>query len=240
MTPGIIRARKVEAHFARKLRKIAAMVAEIVSAFPEGDITVWPEMQAALQRYSEAIGPWARATCLLMHAEVNRRDLAAWAEMSRTMKRALKDEIANAPTGSAMRKLLADQVGLIKSLPTEAGERVHRWTLEGIANGTRAAEVAAAIQATSGVTAARANLISRTETARTAAVLTQARAEYIGSTQFVWRTSGDETVRPSHKKLDGKVFYWSDPPVCDLPNHRALPGCIWNCRCYAEVLLPTL
>ena len=176
MTPGIVRARKVEAHFARRLRKIASIIAEIVRAFPEGDLTGWPDLEAALARYSEAIEPWARAVCRTMHAEVDRRDLAA--------------------------------------------------------------EVSKAIQRTGEVTKARADLISRTEVSRTAATLTQVRAEHVGSTHFIWVTSGDSDVRESHKKLNGKVFMWSDPPVCDPPNYRALPGCIWNCRCYAHVILP--
>ena len=147
----------MEAQYARQLRKIAYQVADLVRAFPEGDLLAWPELQASLARYSEAIGPWARAAADVMLAEVDRRDLASWAEYARAMKRGLRDEIRNAPTGVAMRGLLADQVRLITSLPIEAGDRVHRWTLEGIADGTRAAEVSRAIQATSSVTAARAD-----------------------------------------------------------------------------------
>ena len=236
-TPGIVRARRIEAQFARQLRKVAYQVAELVRAFPVGDLTAWPDMQASLARYAEALLPWAKAVAGTMLAEVDRRDLAAWAEYSRDMKRALQDEIRTAPTGAVMRALLADQVRLITSLPTEAGERVHRWTLEGLADGTRAAEVSRAIRATSDVTAARANLIARTEVSRTAAVLQQARAEHVGSTHFIWRTAGDSDVRPSHRALNGKTFLWSDPPICDPPNHRALPGCIWCCRCYAETIL---
>ena len=236
-TPGIVRARRVEAQFARQLRKIAYVVADIVRAFPEGDLLAWPEMQASLARYAEAILPWARAAAGTMLAEVDRRDFAAWADYSRDMKRALQDEIRSAPTGVAMRGLLADQVKLITSLPTEAGQRVHQWTLAGIADGTRATEVSRAIRATSDVTAARATMIARTEVSRTSTVLTQARAEHIGSTHFTWRKAHDSDVRPSHRALNGKVFLWSDPPVCDLPNHRALPGAIWNCRCYPEPIL---
>lgn len=235
--PAIERARQTERRYSRQLRKIAYHVADIIRQFPEGDLLAWPELQDTLARYSEVIGPWARSAGALMLSEVNRHDLAAWEQLSKDMRRALKDEIETAPTGTAMRALLADQVKLIKSLPIEAGERVHRWTLEGIADGTRAAEVSKAIQATSDVTVARANTISRTEVSRTATILTQVRAEHVGSTNFVWTTAGDTDVRPSHRQLNGKVFLWSDPPICDPPNHRALPGAIWNCRCFPFPLL---
>jgi len=227
----------VEIHFARKLRKIAYHVAEIIKAFPEGDLQAWPAMQAALAHYSEAIGPWATAAASAMLEQVNLHELSDWNALALEMRAGMRNEIANAPTGEAMRRLLAEQVSLITSLPIEAGERVHEWTLAGIADGTRAAEVAKAIRATSDVTAARANTIARTETSRTATVLTQVRAEYIGSREFIWRTSGDSDVRPSHRALNGKTFLWSNPPVCDPPNYRALPGAIWNCRCYPEVIL---
>lgn len=235
--PAIQRARQTEARYARQLRKIAYAVADIVRAFPEGDLLSWPDLQAALQKYSKIIGPWAEKASLTMLAEVNRHDLAGWTELSKEMRRGLIDEIKNAPTGAAMRALLERQVSLITSLPIEAGERVHKWVLEGIADGTRAAEVSRAIQATSDVTAARATTIALTETSRAATTLVQVRAEHVGSTQFVWTTSGDSSVRPSHRALNGKAFLWSDPPVCDPPNYRALPGCIWRCRCYPFPIL---
>lgn len=233
--PGIVRARKVESHFARQLRKIAYGVADIVRAYPEGDLLAWPVLQAALAHYSEAIGPWAQAAAAAMLHQVNARDLSAWADLSGTMKRELIREIRDAPTGVAMRALLAEQVTLIKSLPIEAGQRVHQWTLAGIADGTRAAEVSRAIKATSDVTAARANLIARTEVSRTASVLTQARAEYIGSTSYIWRTSGDSDVRPSHRTMNGKVVLWSVPPTLDKLTGHA--GSLPNCRCYSEPIL---
>lgn len=235
--PAIERARQTEKRFARQLRKIAYHVGDIVRAFPDNDLLSWPTLEAALAHYSEAIMPWAQSAAALMLSEVNRHDLAAWTQLSTDMKRALRAEIDNAPTGAAMRALLADQVTLIKSIPIEAGERVHRWVLEGIADGTRAAEVSKAIQATSDVTAARATCLARTETSRAATTLTQVRAEFVGSTHFVWTTSGDSDVRASHKALNGKPFMWSDPPICDPPAYRALPGAIWNCRCFPFPLL---
>ena len=137
-----------------------------------------------------------------------------------------------------MRGLLADQVRLITSLPVEAGDRVHRWTLEGIADGTRAAEVSRAIQATSSVTAARATMIARTEVSRTSSVLTQVRAESIGSQGYEWITAGDSDVRPSHRKMSGKFVLWSAPPTLDgLTGHA---GALPNCRCYSSPLVPDL
>lgn len=233
-------ARKVERQYTASLRRVARHIAEIIrSISPTGEMTVdaMTAVDSALGRYADVIHPWAEAVASRMIAEVAARDEAAWFEMSRKMGRALRKEIETAPTGQVMRERLADQVKLITSLPREAAERVRALANEGIVQGTRPAELAKEILRTGDVTEARAILIARTETSRTATELTRARAEHVGSTHFIWRTSGDSDVRPSHKKLNGKVFRWDQPPECD-PGHHALPGGIFNCRCYPEVVLP--
>lgn len=45
------------------------------------------------------------------------------------------------------------------------------------------------------------------------------------SGQYVWRTAGDDKVRPSHAELEGRVRDFSDSPD---------PGEEFNCRCWAE------
>lgn len=233
-------ARKVERQYTASLRRVARHIDEIIrSISPTGEMTMeaLAAVDSALARYADVINPWARAVASRMVAEVAARDEAAWFEVSRKMGRALRKEIDTAPTGQVMRERLAEQVKLITSLPREAAERVRTLANEGIVQGTRPAELAKEILRTGEVTESRAILIARTETSRTATELTRARAEHVGSTHFIWRTSGDSDVRPSHKKLDGKIFRWDQPPECD-PGHHALPGGIWNCRCWPETILP--
>ena len=174
-----------------------------------------------------------------MVTEVARRDERAWFAQADRMGRALRDEIASAPLGEVMRERQAEQVRLITSLPTEAAQRVGEMTREGIAEGWRASQIAAEIMKTGEVTKSRADLIARTEVGRTATLLTQARAEHVGSSSYIWRTAGDSDVRPGHKALNGKVIKWSDPPECD-PGYRAHAGAIFNCRCYPEPILDDL
>jgi len=229
-------ARKVERQYTASLRRVARHIGEIVASIsPDGAIT--PEaltaIDAALTRYADVIEPWSKAVATRMIAEVAARDEATWFEVSRKMGRALRKEIETAPTGKIMRERLADQVKLITSLPREAAQRVRSLANEAIVQGTRPAELAKEIMRTGEVTESRAILIARTETSRTATELTRVRAEHVGSTHFIWRTAGDSDVRPSHRKLNGKIFRWDSPPECD-PGHHALPGAIWNCRCYPE------
>lgn len=233
-----IRARKAETQYARQLRKVARHIGDLVMGLFDADNPASVSViDGALRRYSGAIGPWAQSVGGRMVAEVAARDRKAWAQVSREMGTALHREIDNAPTGAVLKQRLAEQVRLITSLPSEAADRVHQITLEGVTTGTRAGEIAAEIMRTGEVTKSRAELIARTEVSRTATELTRARAEHVGSTQFIWRTAGDSDVRPSHRALNGKAFSWSDPPECD-PGYHALPGAIWNCRCYAEPIIP--
>lgn len=232
-----IKARKAEVAFARQLRKVAKHVGDLVNGFDPDDPIGMAHVQDALRRYADILKPWATAVSGRMIAEVAARDRIAWAKASAHMGRALRTEIETAPTGQAMRAMLDLQVRLITSLPLEAAERVHDLTLQGIAEGARSKELAAKIFETGNVTKARANTIARTETARTAATLTQVRAQHVGSTDFIWRTAEDSDVRPSHRALNGKTFRWDQPPECD-PGINALPGCVFNCRCYAEPVIP--
>lgn len=229
-----VRAKKVEVQYARMLRRIARHVGDIVSGFPA---THAERMVEALKRYATVIEPWAKAVGARMVAEVAAQDRKSWQRLTSQMGVQLKQEIASAPTGPVMRELLQRQVELITSLPLAAAQRVHVLATESLHTGTRAAELAQKILETGDVTQSRATLIARTETSRAATVLTQTRAQHIGSEYFVWRTVGDSDVRPTHKALNGRTFRWDDPPECD-PGHFALPGSIWNCRCYPEPVIP--
>jgi SPP1 gp7 family putative phage head morphogenesis protein len=151
------------------------------------------------------------------------------------MSLALRQEVENAPTGHTMKTLLAEQVHLIRSIPTEAAQRVHRLVIEGHGS-TRAGDIAKEIMRSGNVTKSRAELIALTETSRAASTLTQARAQHIGSEGYIWRTSKDSHVRDSHRKMEGRFVRWDSPPTLDgLTGHA---GCLPRCRCYPEPVIP--
>lgn len=229
--------RRAEQNYARSLRKVANQVGHLIGAFPPDDPEMVPTITQMLAKYSEALDGWALRTASAMLAEVESRDRKAWMAAAAEMSEALRHEIRNAPTGAAMKDLLAEQVTLIKSIPLEAAQRVHELTLKGLEDSTRSSEIAAEIMRSGEVAVGRANLIARTETARTASVLVQARAEHIGSDGYIWRTANDSDVRHSHKQMNGKFVRWDSPPtLSDGTTTHA--GQIYNCRCYPEPVLP--
>lgn len=231
------KARRAETQYARQLRKIAAHIGHLVGGFDLGEPGVPAMIERALRRYAEVLRPWAESVGKRMVADVANRDRQTWAELSETIGRELRREIATAPTGAVLQEALARQVHYITSLPLDAAQRVHQLTLAGISEGTRASEVAAEIARSGAMSASRARLIARTEVSRTASLLTQARAQHIGSTAYIWRTSHDGDVRPSHKRMAGRIVPWGEEPVLD--GLRGHAGTLPNCRCYCEPIIPS-
>lgn len=230
------RAKRAERLYSKQLRALAEHVGQMIGGFPAGDPSALPTIENMLRRYAEALIPWAEQTAATMIAEVNTSDLNQWRQLGKELSIETRREIVLTPTGEIMRNLMQQQVGLIKSIPLDAAQRVHDLTIKGLENSTRAKEIAAEIMRSGEVAKSRAMLIARTEVSRTAANLTQARAEHVGSYGYVWETSHDGDVRPSHKAMQGKFVPWDSPPTLDGMTGHA--GCLPNCRCWARVILP--
>lgn len=235
-----VKTRPAERRYAGQLRKIAEHCGTVINGFPPGDQGAAATIAQLLDAYAAMLQPWAVQTASNMLMDVALRDERMWREYAKDLSRGLREEIRRTPTGVVMQQLLSEQVGLIQSIPRDAAERVHRLTLAGIEDSTRASEIAKEIMRSGEVAKSRADLIARTEVARTASALTQARAQHIGCTHYIWHTSGDSDVRPGHKAMEGKVCEWANPPEVlegkEVMRHH--PGQIWNCRCWAEPIIP--
>lgn len=229
-----------ETVYARQLRKIAQEVGRIINTYPAGDPQYLGRIQEQLNAYAKILTPWAQETAKRVVREINFIDEKAWIKAAKEMSRDLRAELATAPTGEAMGLFMKEQVRLITSLPIDAGARVHKLTMEGLADSTRFASIADDIRASGSVTASRATLIARTEVARTSAGLTMARARHIGSDGYIWRTAGDTDVRKLHQRLAGKYIPWDAPPVAGSNGEHAHAGMIYNCRCYPEPVIPEI
>lgn len=232
------KARLAEISYAKNLRKIARHIGELVSIFDPANVAALPRVRSLLDKYAQTLAPWAYATATRMITEVAAREGKAWRKVSAAIGLQIGHELRSARLDETIRALRDEQVRLITSLPTEAAERVHKLALEGLEQGTRAKEIAAEIMRIGEVTKSRATLIARTEVGRTATMLTKARSESVGATHYQWLSARDSDVRPIHKKLDGKIFAWNNPPIADPSGIRAHPGSIWNCRCVALPIIP--
>ena len=246
--------KNAERVYATQLRRVARHVGELVAAFDPKNPRHVHRLVDLLHRYAEVLTPWARATASKLITEVSRRDEKAWARYGAELGLELKEQLRTAPVGAELAKLLDEQVTLITSLPVEAGRRVQRLATEAITDPTRWTELAAEIMRTGAVTQSRANTIARTETSRAASGLTQIRATHLGSPGYQWVSILDADTRPaigsknfasmntlakgSHRKLNGTIHRWDEPPIAAPDGTRAHPGGIYNCRCFAIPILP--
>lgn len=155
------------------------------------------------------------------------------------LHRALSHEMSG-PSGERVRALVAENAKLIKSLPLKVARQVTAEAARAQAGGGRAASFVGLVPS---ATRARAMLIARTEISKASTALTEARAEGLDLPWYVWRTSEDERVRPSHRKMANVLIRWDNPPSPErligekskLGHYNA--GNCPNDRCYAEPLI---
>lgn len=238
---------RIEREFFRSLKKVAQASGRIIEGHIRAGAKLRDEkaMQLALKAYSEKIGPWATVQSAKLIDQVQKKNKRSYMAKSSLIGRLLDEHVAASEVGDLAVKLLTEQVGLIKSIPIEAGLRAQKIAYEAVLAGHRAqpdedtiAELEEQLGLSREVAVSRAQLIAVTETARANASINQARAMVVGSRQYRWHNSGDEAVRPSHKKyrgerMQGMVFSWDDPPRLD-DGTVGHPGTFPRCRCFAE------
>jgi SPP1 gp7 family putative phage head morphogenesis protein len=94
------------------------------------------------------------------------------------------------------------------------------------------------------ITKGKANFIARDQIGKLNGEITQRRMESIGLTMYIWETSGDERVRPSHEMMDGGLCRWDDSAVFSQDGGKTWiprpsgavvlhPGQDYQCRCTA-------
>lgn len=151
-----------------------------------------------------------------------------------------------------------ENTDLITSIPEQMIDQVSDTLEKAWDAGSRVEELSAAIQDRFDVAESRADLIARDQTLKLNAQISETRAVASGIKRYIWSTSHDERVRgnpsgkypnPSktgrvtadHYHLDGKTFYYSDPPVVDeRTGRRENPGGDYQCRCTAAPVLDWL
>jgi SPP1 gp7 family putative phage head morphogenesis protein len=154
---------------------------------------------------------------------------------TREMRRILRlDLAAETPEIQLILSGLRRQnVALIESIAEKLLGDVFRVVTESIIDGTRVETLASRLAERYSVSESRARLIARDQTLKANASLTETRHAQAGVTQYIWSSSRDERVRPTHADLDGSVFSWDDPPVTSEDGARNHPGEDFQCRCVA-------
>lgn len=232
--------RRMEEEYAAELRGLAREIDRIVGGFPVNEdnlASYLPRIESALRRYRAGIEPWAASTADKAVNRLNDMNKRAWAAHSRNLSKRMREHIQEADIARVIADYKEEQAAFIGDVITDAADRVAKLQDDVLLRGKRASVIAKELEATGKVSASRATLIARTEVARTSNGLTRARAEYVGSESYTWRTARDGDVRLSHREMEGReVSYAVAPLLSDNTSTHA--GEIYNCRCWQEPNIP--
>ena len=222
-----------ELKYSRALLLVADQVEALLAGYDGRNID---RIGQRLDSYADILDDWAAHVARGMFADVDTKNRRFWRSMSQEIGVQLSRQLAETDIGVTVTQSLDAQVQLIKSLPRHAAEQAHEYVREAALKGQRASDIADRIMSLGGITRRRAVLIARTEVGRVSGEMTKARAMTAGSDGYIWRSAEDRDVRPSHKKMNGRFVKWNEPPTLDnLTGHA---GCLPNCRCYIEPVIP--
>jgi SPP1 gp7 family putative phage head morphogenesis protein len=246
MVPEFGPKKRLEREYADAIGKVVKRI--LAPKKPEQTLEQWlAEIAANSQRkdVTEASEFIARQ----MITRVNTSNLKTWRDAANKWGRGqqlyklLSKELQGA-TGKRVRELVLENANYIKSIALEQAQRLTGEVAKAQQQGARAGTVAKMMrQRFPELLRSRVDLIARTETAKASSALTQSRAEDLDLPIYIWMTSKDVRVRPSHKLMDGVVCFWNDPPNPEALNgEKSTLGAynVGNCpndRCTARVVL---
>ena len=103
-----------------------------------------------------------------------------------------------------------------------------------ILNGSSQRTVAKYIQSQKNVSRNKAEFLARNETGLLIAEYQKNRYTQAGISKYKWSTILDGRERLDHKELNGRIFFFNDPPIIDKATGRkGNPREDYNCRCKA-------
>jgi SPP1 gp7 family putative phage head morphogenesis protein len=129
-----------------------------------------------------------------------------------------------------LKSFVKENVALIMSIKDDSVRQIEGIVRRGVQGGTRHEEIAKQVRQRYGVTRNRARLIARDQVAKLNGNLTMRRQQNLGIKKYIWRTSADRRVRPTHRDNEGREYSWNDPPG------TGHPGEDFQCRCTAEAV----
>lgn len=141
---------------------------------------------------------------------------------------------------------ISQNVGLIKSMASDAVKRAETSIRNGITAGNRVESIKKDLKKQFGISENKARLIARDQVGKLNGDLQRARQTGVGVSRYIWRTSEDERVRANHKAMAGRLCRWDDASAywselskswidrSGIGGVLLHPGADYQCRCYGE------
>jgi SPP1 gp7 family putative phage head morphogenesis protein len=131
-----------------------------------------------------------------------------------------------------------ENVGLIKSIPMKELATFKNKLVAAITRDAPQSEIREMLQSNFDASSSSARLIARDQTNKLNGAVAKYRQQSLGGKRYKWRGAMDKREREDHRRLEGKTFLWSSPPVTNrstgAKNH---PGGDFQCRCWPEPVL---
>jgi SPP1 gp7 family putative phage head morphogenesis protein len=237
--------RHIENKYKTALRKLGRFLSGLIGETDDID-TVITKLNGVSN--SKQMHDWSTAlakTIVTNTLEENAktwRQAAAMSGQGNMIRDGINHEMEST-VGSRVQELIDSNAKYIKTVPQTVTKDLVRHVQSKAFIGSRIAYKSPDFKRMVGdMTDNHARLISRTETSKAMAALTQARAESTGRDWYIWHSTHDQRVRDSHKHMDGVLCRFSDPPspeeLAGEPSAgRYSPGNIYNCRCFAAPVI---
>ena len=146
----------------------------------------------------------------------------------------IKTDILTGELKEAITASIAENVALIKSIPTKYLDSVQGAVYRSITSGNGMADLIPFLQKHKGITLRRARIIANDQSRKVFSNINRIRAQKLGVQEYIWlHSSASLEPRKTHKAYNGKKFRFDDPPPGDKPGERAGPGILIGCKCRA-------
>jgi len=255
--------RGIEARYRRELRQMIAEMHGSVQYWLTAAYRKDPPLMAAdaskpIQQYASSTGPVARMCKAL--AGLQARWLTKFDEMApqiaeaylkgmfkasdSAMRQALKDAgwsvefKMTREVRQAFQASLAENVGLIKSIPEQYLQQVEGVVMRSYTAGRDLETMVKDLQALYPKVGNRAVLIARDQSNKANGVVTRTRWKELGITDAIWMHShAGKVPRPDHVAANGKRYKIDEG--CKISGEFVFPGeTKINCRCTGRPILP--
>ncbi len=180
---------------------------------------------------------FARRAKPMAESMANQADAASKAATYESLKKlsgglSLKTDIFTGPMDEFFKATVANNVALIKSIPSEYFMKVQNAVTQSITAGKGLEDLTKFFEEQHGVEKRRAKNIAIDQTHKAYNGLNKGRMQGVGIKAFQWQHSGGGLhPRPMHLALSGQVFTFDKLPVIDEDGTRGIPGQAINCRC---------
>lgn len=104
-------------------------------------------------------------------------------------------------------------LALIRSIPATTVEQLRGRFTDAFVGGTTLRDLTDIVVDRADVAKSRAALIARDQIGKLNGQLSEMRQKAAGINSYIWRTMGDERVRPKHRARNGKEYRWSDSGI---------------------------